>query len=1333
MADEDRIAAILADWHEQNERGEAPSPPEVVREHPELAEELLARFAAMELLDESLGRTSIRPEGPPQRLGEFRILREIGRGGMGVVYEAEQVPMGRRVALKVLYPAITLSHRAVERFKKEARAAGRLHHTNIVAVHGMGEARGIWYFAMELVEGRPLGGVIDDLRSLGGGGPAVRPPAATPSGLSATSGTREFYAQVARMFAGVADGLQAAHDAGILHRDIKPQNLILDHGGVLKILDFGLAKVADEGVSMTATGDFLGTLGYMSPEQASGGESPVDARSDVYSLGATLFETLTLRPPYRGKTAAEVTAAMAAREPPAPRRLEPRIPRDLETIALKSMERDPRRRYATAGEMATDLRGFAEGGAIRARRIGPLGRLWRLAKRQPVAASLAAAVALLAAGGAGLALHSSHQAALLRDRDYERLCLRAEEAFGQVAQEWSHGRIGLLGETARTVREALAEAIALLPDRWEAYLYRAATGGATLQDRLGDLDAAAARGLSEKAYRLAKTTLLATDGTTSRAAEAGADSGGDPEDPVADFFAGRLLLERGDRKEAVARLDRALRLLPEGGPLRALARFTRATVREMEGDLAGAVDDLTALAGAGSEVHPYLRVRIASLWRRLGQPEKAETIFREALDEVRRLGGKEAWNSVCLACWDCREREWQEQASAEALASFPTVIAILLQRARVLEARGDLDRARDLFDRAVAAAPGDSRGYVLRASFLVDHGKDPARDAVTALDDVRRAIAIDGKEACDYYVEAQALEKLGKLEEALAEMKKAVALAPNEHDARHAQALLLDRLKNPKDALDAIELAIRLDPRCEPAHDERVKLLVDLGRLQDGLAEADSNLKANPGSADGHHQRAFVLFKLRRLDEALKEIDVSLSMKRSSRVGHHLKARILQEIKRPDESLQEFDAALALAEKDAESQKEAEIQFDRANLLHAMKNNSAAIEGYDRAIALRPDYALAHANRGLTLLDLNKPSEALESLDRAIAADPGVWEAHKGRGIALGGLGRTREALEEFDLTIRMKPDQASLYNSRGNLLHGMSQLDKARADYEHAIALDSTLSPIHHNLGSVLLEIGEYPKALESFTKALKCDPRNLGSWYQRAAVYSRLGDEQNALKDLDQALTINPRWGMAHRARATVLGRLGRYDEAIAIARQAVAALPADPSTRVDLVELLLVSGGQEDALVAAREAIDAFPSFIGFSRLRVTCLCALGRRDDARAAAAEALHASPDPSDPVSFAYLCAVAGEKDRARALLSGAARPKDAGGAWLRARVSAVLGDAAEAVRWMTEAVDGGMRRSSTAAPDPDFAPLENDPGFLKQAERMRVVPPGPATAPGPR
>jgi eukaryotic-like serine/threonine-protein kinase len=285
-------------------------------------------------------------------LGDFRLLREIGRGGMGIVYEAEQVSLGRRMALKVLPLFDALDPRQLVRFHNESRAAASLKHPNIVGVHSIGFERGLHYYAMDYIDGRTLATVIAQRQATSDAG---------------ANETEEYVRTVARWGIQAADGLDHAHTLGIVHRDIKPSNLMVDALDHLWITDFGLA-MGDTITGPTMSGDLLGTLRYMSPEQASGQRQVLDSRTDIYSLGATLYELVTLQPAFPTENRQELLRHITDTDPSPPHHLNQSVPRDLETIILKAMGKEPAARYSSARALADDLRRFLDDQPIAAQR-----------------------------------------------------------------------------------------------------------------------------------------------------------------------------------------------------------------------------------------------------------------------------------------------------------------------------------------------------------------------------------------------------------------------------------------------------------------------------------------------------------------------------------------------------------------------------------------------------------------------------------------------------------------------------------------------------------------------------------------------------------------------------------------------------------------------------------------------------------------------------------------------------------------------------------------------------------------------------------------------------
>jgi serine/threonine protein kinase/WD40 repeat protein len=479
--------------------GERPTSSEYALRFPALAERIRALFPALVAMEEigaaveqGAGTAAVGP-AVPERVGEFRILRKIGEGGMGVVYEARQESLGRHVALKVLQSRQDV--RYLERFRREARTAARLHHTHIVPIFAVGDVGDVHFYAMQLIHGQGLDAVLREVRSLrdpgGSSGRAPRPDSIAgtvarslahgefepvtqggpqPDGPAAPGSTatdlargseRRYYREVARLGAQTAEALAFAHAQGVIHRDVKPSNLLLDTHGTLWIADFGLAK-ADDSDNLTHTGDMVGTLRYMAPERFRG---RCDARSDLYSLGATLYEMLALRPVFDGDDRLSLVERIGREVPPCPRRYDPRIPRDLETIVLKAMAREPAERYRSAADLADDLQRFLGNRPIQARRTSLAEELWRWGRRNPIMATLAISVllllAILATGAPLVALRMGRArdeavklGAQARQAERERSRQLAQSLLDQARASRLSRRPGQRFETLETILRA---------------------------------------------------------------------------------------------------------------------------------------------------------------------------------------------------------------------------------------------------------------------------------------------------------------------------------------------------------------------------------------------------------------------------------------------------------------------------------------------------------------------------------------------------------------------------------------------------------------------------------------------------------------------------------------------------------------------------------------------------------------------------------------------------------------------------------------------------------------------------------------------------------------
>jgi serine/threonine protein kinase len=500
---EERLNEVLLAYVEARQAGREPDRGQFLASHPDLRDDLEEFFAGHDEVERlavalrEVGEPAVQPRPVASELapvigelGDFRLLREVGRGGMGVVYEAEQISLRRRVALKVLPFAAAIDPRQLQRFKNEALAAAHLRHENIVPVYTVGEERGVHYYAMQFVEGRSLAHLIAELKArpaavVGGGwwvvdgekapaGPVFHHPPSTTH-HPPPEGSRRYYDWVASQGRQAALALEHAHTVGVVHRDVKPANLLLDTRGQLWVTDFGLAQMAGD-TGLTVTGELLGTLRYASPEQVLARQGVVDHRSDVYSLGATLYELLTLRPIFEGRDRNELLRQIAAEEPRPPRTLHPSIPRELETVVLKALGKEPSERYATARDFADDLQRFLDNRPVLARRPTAAERLRKLARRHPSLVGAAAVILVLLSVGSSLStllIRGEQERTRAEQRNaeeaYRRERQRAEEAESRfrlarrsvdemfrISQEELADRSGLEGLRKRLLWSVLA-------------------------------------------------------------------------------------------------------------------------------------------------------------------------------------------------------------------------------------------------------------------------------------------------------------------------------------------------------------------------------------------------------------------------------------------------------------------------------------------------------------------------------------------------------------------------------------------------------------------------------------------------------------------------------------------------------------------------------------------------------------------------------------------------------------------------------------------------------------------------------------------------------------
>ena len=670
-------AAFLGAYGADRRAGRSRSLARYLRRFPGF-ERLIAREhrALLEPREHGPGEAALPPG---TRLGSYRVLRQLGRGGQGRVLLCHDEQLGRRVALKVLNGWGQATDGALRRFLREAEILSRLEHPGICTVYGAGFEGGLPYIAMRYVRGRSLAQALEAARGVGAS-PPVRPPG-TPPLPPASPAELD---RVLTLFEAIAAAVHAAHRAGVVHRDLKPANLLVTPPGEPVVLDFGLARIEGaEGASLTRTGEVFGTPRYMAPEQLLGG--PVDPRADVYALGVTLYECLTLRPPFDGPTPQALQQAVLDGVPPDPRALNPEIGEDLRAVLAQALDRDPGRRHASALALAEDLRRVRAGEPVLARPPGPWLRARRWARRRPARALTALGLLLAVAGSAALALQrassereitrlareasagrrEARELNALVDRNVTDTLVAIDDAVHQLAGP----REGSTDGSVQGLRGLLSICRALASERGNEVAARTQRAWAQLREgkiheALGEYDAA--QGVYRRAGELFAELALAH-----------------PEEPeyrrgraVARSNAGLLCRRAGQNAEAEAHFREALALiaanptgdlvcrdraryahylaqalLGRGAQLEALDQLLRA-VRSLEERLA---------AGGRAEMLLYVLIQcrgeLAELLFQLGEGAAAEAQDRASLREVDRFVA--SWGEdqqVELLRADCYDR-----------------------------------------------------------------------------------------------------------------------------------------------------------------------------------------------------------------------------------------------------------------------------------------------------------------------------------------------------------------------------------------------------------------------------------------------------------------------------------------------------------------------------------------------------------------------------------------------------------------------------------------------------------------------------------------------------
>ncbi len=1088
---------------------------------------------------------------PSRRLGEHHVLlEEIGRGGMGVVYRGYDLALHRTVAVKMVLHAERAGEETLQRFAREAQSAAKLRHPNIVAVHEVGDRDGVPYLVMDHVEGSSL----DEAAA---GGPLAPRRAAT-------------------LVHDLARALAHAHEVGVVHRDVKPQNVLLDAEGRPRLTDFGLARETDSHVGLTRSGAFIGTPGYAPPEQVSGRQDQMGPASDVYAAGAVLYFALTGQPPFTGDSLMEVVMASLRHDPVSPRKRNAAVHVDLETIALHCLEKEPARRFGSAAELADDLRRFLDGEPIRARPPGRGERFsrWLGRNRAPVVAGVALVViaAALVAGafvlvpaararaarGERAALVATAEADAVASREaFERL-RGADETTGSDALI-SAGRaaLGDAQQRLRVVGEVGGDeaAAAVAVHRVAMALGEAATTAGQWGVARSAYDDAGAVGVDPAAAAAALVELERARGARTdrrrRAVLAALDDARSGRLVERDLYDRALFTVVGERDpETVALLVEALDEI--SASLRAATLETYAAAIEA---LPGIVDpavarsvveracvvspaDLDAgerrVLGQASlliEAHAamlegreLLDPRAPSYWEAIGRAQSdriGEGGRRLALlccEALGRLGIREG----AVAALGRLLGEWSEEAAIApagiALCQLGGAEAqelVLIARDRWSENGPFWRRVEPHLKEIEVAAELESVsavGFARRARVRASKG-----DHAAAIADYTRALELDPGDELSWNGRARSRWAKGDLEGAASDFGEAIELDEGFAGGWNNRGLIYRQLGRLDDAIADFTRAIELAPRYPGSWSNRAIAYRTRGDGPAALADAVRAVELGPRYAETWINVGLIRMDAGDLDGAIADFTTAI----------------------------ELDDRLAIA------------WLDRGKARASARDFEGAISDYDRAIEIDPRYANAYNNRGIARYERGELAAAIADYDRAIEIDPENADAHSNRGNARDGMGDHAGAIADFTRAIALEPDDPSWYVNRALSRTSLGELDGAIADCDRALELDPDFEAAWCNRGNARRDKGELVASLADLDRAVELGPRSPECWNSRALTLELLGRVDDAIADLSRALELAPRFaagfvnrGMMRNARKDHDGAIADYTRALEIA---------------------------------------------------------------------------------------------------------------------------------------------------------------------------------------
>jgi serine/threonine-protein kinase len=1070
--------------------------------------------------------------------GRYDLLEELGEGGMGIVYKAWDKELRRLVALKMLKTSDGEGDsRQVERFLREARASAQLRHPNIVQIYDVGAVEDKHYFTMDFIEGGSLhelmsGSVPDPGKHAEqvelSQGPSAR--RSTDSGVRRMKPARLALRRGLDILHDIAFALAHAHAQGIVHRDIKPANILIDSAGVPYLTDFGLAKDIRhlEKSGLTIDGQVIGTPFYLSPELAAGEKSRLGPASDIYSMGVIMYELLTGKKPYEADSFIALMWEIMHKDPPAPRSLSARTHRDLETICLKAMEKDPARRYASAQEFGEDIRRYLTGEAIAARPAGRLYRAWRAVRRH-AAVSVGVAAAVLALGvGGGYFLYTSAmhkadarsgftkgiglmekgdwnaaldrlQAAALLDPGNADIAARIDECKQRMAQS---GEIA--GAERRKAASRPYERAKAKVDRIDelAKVGDFKKGTADLQSTLPDLEEAVAQ---------------------------------DPSFAEPLFLKGRVLGLLGRQDEALSALQKAIKL----NPTFAAPYLEKASIllEKYSALVQPQVNTVLSIAigepGAPVQDSKLTVERTLDSDKLAGLKAEIEATLRKAIALGVRAEETHCCQGVLLSL---------EGKVSEALAEFDKAIGIYEYYADAYRRRGfaylvagDVKRALQDFDKAIEYRPFSPEAYVFRGNA---HTIVANHDAAVA--DYTKAIGMRPEFTKAITNRGKSLVTLGRIEEALRDLNKSMDLDPENPDiySTRAYAFLVSN-RIPEGLKDA-EKAYGMKPE-ELNNINILGMARGLsGDIEGGIKLLSEGIARFPKSTMLLENRSLLYERKNNLDMALADTEKICELTPGRTEPILRRSRLLREKRSLDAALSVMDAALA------KNDGVASFFEERATIFVLKGDFARARADIDKALQVDPKHAASYVERARIKLHDGDVTGAEADLAAAVKANPKRVEAYILRGKLRNARKDLKGAVEEYSAGLKEVPGDPNLLFERGSANAALDEFDGALADFTEIIRRDKKNVMAFIARAKVNWMKLHLDHALLDVESALALDDKLAEGYSLRGDCYREKGNLAKAQISYEKAIELAPDVGIPHAGLGLVHMNEGRFDKA-------------------------------------------------------------------------------------------------------------------------------------------------------------------------------------------